>query len=383
MLMRKLIIVGGSNGLGLAILNNLKLSYEQVVVFDISEPYIKFENVKYIKIDLSKDIKECFDEISDADALIITAGIGVVKPFENCSDMEIKKIFQVNTVSAVRLIKSFYESLLSTNAKKCMIISSIAGSVCSPLFATYGASKAAISMLCESINIELEMAGSSNRITCINSVSFEGTSFNGGKTDISKVDEVAKECIKAMEAQETVHFINHELCNDIIGRYNENKLLFGVSSYKYKISNKRISDKSICTIGYLSGTFDLFHIGHLNLLRRAKEQCDYLIVSVHDSGAWKGKETFIPYEERKAIVESIKYVDQVVEDFIEDSDAWFKYHYDKLFVGSDYKGTERFNRYEKVLAGKAEIVYFPYTQGTSSTQLREALIYRQKQSKGE
>jgi len=98
------------------------------------------------------------------------------------------------------------------------------------------------------------------------------------------------------------------------------------------------------------------------LLRRAKEQCDYLIVSVHESGAWKGKETFIPYEERKAIVESIKYVDEVVEDFCEDSDAWEKYHYDKFFVGSDYKGTERFNRYEEMFKGKVEIVYFPYTK---------------------
>ena len=55
-------------------------------------------------------------------------------------------------------------------------------------------------------------------------------------------------------------------------------------------------------LGYLSGTFDLFHIGHLNLIRRAKEQCDYLIVAVHDSGKWKGKESFIPFEERKEIV---------------------------------------------------------------------------------
>ena len=70
---------------------------------------------------------------------------------------------------------------------------------------------------------------------------------------------------------------------------------------------------------------------------------------------------------------AIKWVDLVVEDFLEDSDAWDKYHYDLLFVGSDYKGTERFNRYEELLKGKAKIVYFPYTQGTSSTQLRERL----------
>ena len=127
-------------------------------------------------------------------------------------------------------------------------------------------------------------------------------------------------------------------------------------------------------IGYLSGTFDLFHIGHLNLIRRAKEQCDFLIVAVHDSGKWKGKETFIPFEERKEIVGACRYVDQVVDSPVEDSDAWELYHFDKLFVGSDYKGSERFQRYEEFFKDKGvEIVYFPYTQSTSSTQIR-ALI---------
>ena len=135
-------------------------------------------------------------------------------------------------------------------------------------------------------------------------------------------------------------------------------------------------------IGYLSGTFDLFHIGHLNLIRRAKEQCDYLIVAVHDSGKWKGKETFIPFEERKEIVGACRYVDQVVDSPVEDSDAWELYHFDKLFVGSDYKGTERFNRYEEFFKDKGvQIVYFPYTQSTSSTQIRALVSNALKEKK--
>lgn len=127
-------------------------------------------------------------------------------------------------------------------------------------------------------------------------------------------------------------------------------------------------------VGYLSGTFDLFHIGHLNLIRRAKEQCDYLIVGINSSGKWKGKETFIPYEERKEIVGACRYVDKVVDSCPEDSEAWEIWHYDKLFVGSDYKGSERFNRYEEFFKDKeVEIVYFPYTQSTSSTQIRELI----------
>ena len=115
-------------------------------------------------------------------------------------------------------------------------------------------------------------------------------------------------------------------------------------------------------------------MGHLNLLKRAKEQCDYLIVGVHGSGAWKGKETFIPLEERKAIVGACKYVDKVVDSCKEDSDAWDLWHYDRLFVGSDYKGTERFNRYEEYFKDKGvDIVYFPYTKSTSSTQIRKKI----------
>lgn len=130
------------------------------------------------------------------------------------------------------------------------------------------------------------------------------------------------------------------------------------------------------TIGYLSGTFDLFHIGHLNLLKRARKHCNYLVVGVHKDASHKGKETFIPFEERMEILRSIKYVDKVIESEKEDSDVYTKgiVKYDKLFVGSDYKGTERFNRYEAYFADKGvEIIYFPYTKGTSSTQLRDAI----------
>ena len=96
---------------------------------------------------------------------------------------------------------------------------------------------------------------------------------------------------------------------------------------------------------------------------------------MHNSGAWKGKDTFIPLEERKAIVSACKYVDKVIDSCQEDSDVWNIWHYDKLFVGSDYKGTDRFNRYEEYFKDKGvEIIYFPYTNGTSSTQIRNLII---------
>lgn len=133
----------------------------------------------------------------------------------------------------------------------------------------------------------------------------------------------------------------------------------------------------MAVVGYTTGVFDLFHIGHLNILKRAKEQCDYLIVgvTVDELVGYKGKKAFIPYAERAAIVEAIRYVDRVVpQDSMDKMAAWEKYHFQKMFVGDDWKGTEIWNHWEAEFAKVGtEIVYFPYTKQTSSSQLREAL----------
>lgn len=127
-------------------------------------------------------------------------------------------------------------------------------------------------------------------------------------------------------------------------------------------------------VGYMSGTFDLFHIGHLNILKKASEACDELIVGVHESGAWKGKETFIPFEERIQIVEAIRYVHRAVKSYRNDTDAISHHNISKLFVGSDYVGSDRFIEYEKICSRDGvEIIYFPYTASTSSSQLRAAI----------
>lgn len=130
-------------------------------------------------------------------------------------------------------------------------------------------------------------------------------------------------------------------------------------------------------IGYTTGVFDLFHVGHLNILKRAKEQCDYLIVgvTVDELVAYKGKKAFIPFEERLAIVEAIKYVDKVVpQNSMDKMEAWNNLHFHKMFVGDDWKGTDTWNHWEEEFAKVGvEIVYFPYTAKTSSSELREAL----------
>lgn len=131
-------------------------------------------------------------------------------------------------------------------------------------------------------------------------------------------------------------------------------------------------------IGYTTGVYDMFHIGHLNILRRAKEQCDYLIVGVstdelvqHD----KHKTPVIPFADRCAIVEAIKYVDKVVPQPDKNKfAAWEKYHFNKMFVGSDWKGTPQWQAFEEQFAPVGvEIIYLDHTDGISTTILRNRL----------
>ena len=132
-------------------------------------------------------------------------------------------------------------------------------------------------------------------------------------------------------------------------------------------------------IGYTAGVYDMFHIGHLNLLQRAKEQCEYLIVAVSTDEVVresKNKDPIIKYEDRARIVEAIRYVDKVVPqtDYENKLGAAKKYGIDVMFVGDDWKGTEKWNRIEKELREiGVDLIYLPYTQSISSTLLREKM----------
>ena len=131
-------------------------------------------------------------------------------------------------------------------------------------------------------------------------------------------------------------------------------------------------------IGYTTGVYDMFHIGHLNILRRAKEQCDYLIVGVSTDELVqheKNKTPIISFEERCSIVEAIRYVDEVVPPFDKNKlGAWEKYKFNKMFVGSDWKGTEAWKRFEEQFRPLGvDIIYLDHTDGISSTILSEQL----------
>ena len=131
-------------------------------------------------------------------------------------------------------------------------------------------------------------------------------------------------------------------------------------------------------IGYTTGVFDLFHIGHLNILKRARLECDYLIVGITTDElamSIKGEKPFIPFEERMEIVESIKFVDEVVpQTSYNKIEAWNKLKFDRMFVGDDWKGTKEWIQIEKDFSEyNVEIIYFSYTSHTSSTILRDIL----------
>jgi glycerol-3-phosphate cytidylyltransferase len=152
-------------------------------------------------------------------------------------------------------------------------------------------------------------------------------------------------------------------------------------------NNKRIywrgkGDKTMKSykIGYIAGVFDLFHVGHLNLLRKAKDKCEYLIVGVLADELvmhFKNKMPCIPFNERAEIIENIKCVDRAVKvtmDNIDKIEAWKLYHFDCLFSGDDWKNEKSWNDDKKKLNQVgSNIEFFSYTKGISSTQIKEMI----------
>jgi glycerol-3-phosphate cytidylyltransferase len=134
-------------------------------------------------------------------------------------------------------------------------------------------------------------------------------------------------------------------------------------------------------VGYAPGAYDLFHIGHLNILKHAKSQCDYLIAGVVSDEMClltKGKLPVVPLDERLAIVRAISYVDEAVAEVVRDkTETWKSVQFDVVFKGDDWRGTPKGDKLEADFAKLGvEVVYFPYTMHTSSTMLRRHLEER-------
>ena len=138
-------------------------------------------------------------------------------------------------------------------------------------------------------------------------------------------------------------------------------------------------------IGFTDGVFDMFHVGHLNMIREAKKRCDYLIVGVHSDNSvegYKHRKTVINERDRREIIAALRYVDKAVINETRDKmRLWEEYHFDTVFIGDDWKGTERWMRFERMLGEVGVTVeYIPSTKGISTTELRRRL---QREGEGE
>lgn len=132
-------------------------------------------------------------------------------------------------------------------------------------------------------------------------------------------------------------------------------------------------------IGYTDGVYDLFHVGHLNMINTAKQNCEYLIVGVHGDEVvkeYKHRMPIINENDRRKIVASIKGVDKaVINRFRDKPKLWELYHFDVVFIGDDWKGTQRWNDFEKILNKiGVDVVYVPYTKGISTTEIRQKIM---------
>lgn len=141
------------------------------------------------------------------------------------------------------------------------------------------------------------------------------------------------------------------------------------------------------TLGYTSGVYDLFHVGHLNFLRNAKALCDRLVVGVATDDLLldcRKNRSVIPFHERMEIVRNVSHVDAVIpQDTVDEFSVWGKLKYDVMFVGDDWYASPDWKNYEEVFKNVGvDIVYFPYTETTSSTLLNEILIAERGRMQG-
>lgn len=243
--MKKALIIGGANGIGLGIATELakKDEIQTINIIDKALLSDEFSNPKFnfFQFDLTKSDYSIFDKFQDIDTLVITAGFGKLALFRNVDEKYIVDSFNVNTISVMRIIKHFYEKLEKDENFYCGIMVSIAGFMSSPFFSVYAATKAALKVFIESVNVELLKAGSKNQILNVSPGSLKGTSFTGAKTDLSVSAPMAVEIIRHLENKEDLFIPQYdEIFKDVLERYHQDFRKEGEHSYEYKL--KRLTE---------------------------------------------------------------------------------------------------------------------------------------------
>lgn len=238
--MKKALVVGGANGIGLSIATELanRTDVEQVYIVDKAPLSEEFTNGKFkvYQFDLTQEDYSIFNKFQDIDTLMITAGFGHLALFKDVDERLIPLSFNVNTIPVMRIIKRFYHKLESQQDFYCGVMVSIAGFMSSPFFSIYAATKAALKVFIESVNVELLKAGSTNQILNVSPGSLKGTSFTNGKTDLSVTTPMAQAIIAEMEKKNDLFIPQYEeIFKNVLQRYQDDFRKEGAHSYDYKL----------------------------------------------------------------------------------------------------------------------------------------------------
>jgi short-subunit dehydrogenase len=244
--MKRILVVGGANGIGLSIATELakKEETEKVYIVDKSPLMAvnRHDKMESYEFDLTGSNYSIFDNLQDIDGLMVTVGFGRLALFKDIPESMIAKYFNVNTIGIIRIIKHYYDKLLSNENFYCGVMVSIAGFMSSPFFSLYGATKAALKIFIESVNVEIDKAGSSNRILNVSPGSIQGTSFNGGKTNLNLISALAKEIIDHLESKKDLFIPKYnEVFHEVLERYHDNFRKEGGHSYDYKLNQLKSS----------------------------------------------------------------------------------------------------------------------------------------------
>lgn len=244
-MIKRILVVGGANGIGLSIATELaKLdSVEKVYIVDKAPLAEEYNNTKFeaLQFDLTNEDYSFFDRFTDINAMMITAGFGKLALFKDVPESYITSSFNVNTIPVLRLVHKFYEKLEAHEDFYCGVMVSIAGFMSSPFFAVYGATKAALKIFIESVNVELKKAGSPNCILNVSPGSLKGTSFSAGKTDLNVVAPMANEIIEHLEHKDDLFIPQYEeVFKNVLERYHRDFRAEGEHSYDYKFNSGRL-----------------------------------------------------------------------------------------------------------------------------------------------
>ena len=243
-MMRRLLVVGGANGIGLSIATEVAKTDDCEKVYIVDKVMVAPENMsekfESIQFDLINEDYSFFDQFKDIDSLMITAGFGKLALFKDVPESYIISSFDVNAVAPIRIIHHFMDKLQGAGDFCCGVMVSIAGFMSSPFFAVYGATKAALKIFIESVNVELLKSGSKNQILNVSPGSLKGTSFTNGKTDLSVTAPMAQAIISEMEKKNDLFIPQYEeVFKHVLARYHEDFRKEGVHSYDYKLETGR------------------------------------------------------------------------------------------------------------------------------------------------